>query len=359
MSATCQLRLCAAGCDPYNAPVKPTFLARLVNGPFGDPGLHVGFRWRGDAFQFDLGKIDRLPAADILKLSCVFVSHTHIDHFIGFDRLVRIFLARDARLALFGPPGIIDNVRGKLAGYTWNLVDGYPFILDVHEVREDRILGVRLRATTAFAPEPLEERPFDGVVYEDDSFYVRTVHLDHRIPCLGFALIEKSHLNVRKDELERCGIPPGRWLNELKQAIRSEAPDDTVITARWRDNGVERSTDLHLGDLRAQLVVETAGQKLVYVVDTIFSRENVPKVVELARDADVFYCESLFLDEDREQALKRYHMTARQAGTLARLAGAKRIEVFHFSPRYDGQAGRLYNEAAAAFRGELQPDDPV
>ncbi len=111
--------------------------------------------------------------------------------------------------------------------------------------------------------------------------------------------------------------------------------------------------------MRAQLVVETAGQKLVYVVDTIFSRENVPKVVELARDADVFYCESLFLDEDREQALKRYHMTARQAGTLARLAGAKRIEVFHFSPRYDGQAGRLYNEAAAAFRGELQPDDPV
>jgi ribonuclease Z len=52
-------------------------------------------------------------------------------------------------------------------------------------------------------------------------------------------------------------------------------------------------------------------------------------------------------------------MTARQAGTLARLAGVKRIEVFHFSPRYDGKAGRLYNEADAAFRGELQPDEPV
>jgi ribonuclease Z len=344
---------------PYNGAVKSAFLARLVNGPFGDPGLYVALRWQGTALLFDLGRLDRFPAAEILKLTHVFVSHTHIDHFIGFDRLIRLFLAREAAVALFGPPGIIRNVSGKLAGYTWNLIEGYPFVLDVHEVYPDRIEQVRFRAATAFALEPAGARPFTGMLHEDATLAVRAVHLDHRIPCLGFTLAEKSHLNVRKDELERLGAPAGPWLNQLKDAIRTGQSDDTVITARWRQAGSERRVDFTLAELRDRLIVNTPGQKLAYVVDTQFSKDNVAKIVALADNADVFFCESLFLDADREQAVKRYHLTARQAGTLARLAGVKRLEVFHFSPRYDGMAERVYGEAEAAFKGDVAPDAPV
>lgn len=339
--------------------MKSAFLPRLVNGPFGDPGLHVALRWQGTALQFDLGRLDRFPAAEILKLTHVFVSHTHIDHFIGFDRLMRLFLAREATIALFGPPGIIRNVSGKLAGYTWNLVEGYPFVLDVHEVYPDRIECVRMRATTAFAIEPTGRQPFSGVLHENSTLTVRAVHLDHRIPCLGFAVAEKNHLNVRTDELERLGVPAGPWLNQLKDAIRTGQSDDAVITARWLQQGSEQHMEFRLGDLRDRLVVETPGQKLAYVVDTLFSAENLAKIVALAGNADIFFCESLFLDEDRDQALKRYHLTARQAGTLARLAGVKRLEVFHFSPRYDGMAERLYAEAEAALRGDIAADEPV
>ena len=339
--------------------MKSAFLPRLINGPFGDPGLYVGLRWSGAALQFDLGRLDRFPAAELLKLTHVFVSHTHIDHFIGFDRIIRLFLAREATLVLYGPPGVIGNVTGKLAGYTWNLVEGYPFVLIVHEVHGDRIETVRLRASTAFAVEGSDRLPFAGVLYDEPAFSVRTTHLDHKIPCLGFALIEKTHLNVRKDELERLGIPAGPWLNALKEAIRTGQSSDTTITARWHEGGGEQRRDFSLRDLRERLIVETQGQKLAYVVDTLFSRRNVAAVVELARDADVFFCESLFVDADRDQALKRHHLTARQAGTLARLAGAKRLEVFHFSPRYDGMAERIYAEAAAAFTGALPADEPV
>lgn len=339
--------------------MKSAFLPRLVNGPFGDPGLHVSLRWQGTALQFDLGRLDRFPAAEILKLTHVFVSHTHIDHFIGFDRLIRLFLARDARVSLFGPPGIVRNVAGKLAGYTWNLVDGYPFVLDVHEVYPSRISSARLRAMTGFGIEQIGERPFTGVLHDEPSFSVHAVHLDHRIPCLAFAAVEKSHLNIRKDELERLGVPAGPWLNALKNAIRTQQPDDTVIAAKWLEGGAEQQATFRLRELRDRLVVETTGEKIVYAVDNLFSTANVARLVELARGATLFYCESLFLDEDREQALKRYHLTARQAGTLARWAGVQRLQVFHFSPRYDGMADRLYAEAAAAFSGAVPPDEPV
>jgi ribonuclease Z len=339
--------------------VKSAFLPRLVNSPFGDPGLHVGLRWQGTALQFDLGRLDRLPAAEVLKLTHIFVSHTHIDHFIGFDRVLRLFLARDATLSLFGPPGIIGHVRGKLAGYAWNLVEGYPFVLNVHEVHSDSIESVRLRATTAFAPEAVGHQAFAGTLYDCPAFSVHATHLDHKIPCLGFAITEKTHLNVRKDELERFAIPAGRWLNELKDAIRNRLPDDTIITAKWFEGKAARQQGYRLQELRERLLVETPGQKLTYVVDALFSQLNVTRIVELARDADLFYCEALFLDVDRAQALQRHHLTARQAGTLARWAGAKRLEVFHFSPRYDRMADRIYAEAAAAFRGELEADEPV
>lgn len=338
--------------------MKSAFQPRLVNSVFGDPCLFVGLRWRGRAAIFDLGRLDRLPAAEILRTRWVFVSHTHMDHFIGFDHLLRLFLARDAEVDLYGPPGVLGNVLGKLAGYTWNLVDGYPFALTVHEVGFESVRSVRLPATDAFRPGAPSERPFSGPLFAAEGISASAVHLDHRIPCLGFAIQEDTHLNVRTDELERMGVPPGAWINDVKAAIRRGDPDDTEIEARWRQGAATAQRRLRLGDLRERLIAVTPGQKLAYVTDAVFSAENARRVAELARGADVFFCESLFVDADRDQAQARRHLTARQAGTLARMAGARRLETFHYSPRYDGDAERLRREAQATFAGELPADVP-
>ncbi len=338
--------------------MKSAFVPRLVNPPFGDPGLYVFFRYQGQAMLFDLGRVDRQPAAALLRITHVFVSHTHMDHFIGFDHLLRVFLARDSHIDMYGPQGIIQNVRGKLAGYTWNLVDSYPFTLTVHEVGLEQIESVRLPARSAFVPERLASRPFSGVLYEANDCVVTAAHLDHRVPCLGFALTEKTRLNVRPEQLADMGIPAGRWLNQLKQAVREGLPGETPIRAEWRDGETLRSTTFTVAHLRARLLIETPGQKIAYVVDTLFSRDNVERISELARGADILFCESLFLDADRDQAQKRYHLTARQAGSLARTAGVARLETFHFSPRYDRDPAPLRAEAQAAFRGEVPADEP-
>ena len=100
--------------------MRPTFSLQLVNPPFGDPGLLVDFLFEKRALLFDLGDIRALPPRKLLRISHVFVSHTHMDHFFGFDWLLRISLGRPNAIELFGPPGILAQVEAKLSAYTWN-----------------------------------------------------------------------------------------------------------------------------------------------------------------------------------------------------------------------------------------------
>jgi ribonuclease Z len=324
--------------------VKTSFRPRLLNGPTGDPALLVTLRWQGRALLIDLGRIDRTPAARLLPIEAVFVSHAHMDHFMGFDQLLRIFLARDTTLRLYGPAGIADHVAGKLAGYTWNLTEDYAFILEVTEIA-DTLTTWRFAARRRFAREPVgSPRSFDGVVVVDPAFTVEATPLDHKIVCLAYAVTEPMHLNVRPDALAASGLRPGPWLNALKHAVRTGAPDDTPITVA---PGQQRP----LGALRAALLTVTRGQKVAYVVDTLFSPANAARVVRLAADADLFFCEAPFLEADLDQASRRYHLTARQAGALARAARVRRLEVFHFSPRYEGRYGDILAEARAEFAG--------
>lgn len=331
--------------------MKTALQARLVNHPFGDPGLLILLRWQGRAIQFDLGRLGRTDPADLLKITHVFVSHAHMDHFMGFDHLLRLFLHRDAVLHLYGPADFIARVAGRLAGYTWNLTEDYPLVIVAHEVREDGVHSAEFRAATSFAASSPRRRPFDGVLVDEPALRVETAILDHKIPCLAFALSEKSHLNVDPVALEAMHARPGRWLDQLKRVIRGEIAAPT-ITVPISENGETVEKSFAVADLHERLIHESRGQKIGYVVDTLFNDGNRAKITELVQGADLFYCEAPFLDQDEDQATKRYHLTAKQAGILGREAGVKRLEVFHFSPRYEGQADRIYAEARTSFRGE-------
>ena len=329
--------------------MKPLLHAQLLNDPFGDPALFVEILWERRALLFDMGELGGIRPSKLLKVSHAFISHTHIDHFIGFDSLLRLMLNREKTLKIFGPPGFLSNVQGKLSGYTWNLSAEYPFSVQAAEVHPHRIVTRVFHCQEGFAPAEDGEEAFSGVLEEDSQVQIRATHLDHLIPCLAFALQERFHINVHKECLVRMGLPVGPWLKEMKEAIWRGEGDDFRLKVPLKEKGVGEK-EMALGELK-KCVTVTPGQKIAYVSDCQFSEENGPKIISLAEKADLFFCEAAFLDKDRNRAEARAHLTARQAGELARVAKAKKLHIFHFSPKYEKQADLLYREAEEAFQG--------
>jgi ribonuclease Z len=329
--------------------MRPRFHPRLINGPFEDPGLYIPFLFENRAIIFDLGDTLPLTARDILKISHAFITHTHVDHFIGFDRVLRISLGREKKLHLYGPRGFFKNMEGKLAAYSWNLVKNYPYRLGLHltEVHRDYLLTREYLCQNEFIPARKADRtPFKGVMYEEPAFKISATILDHGIPCLGLAIKERFHVNINKDRLTALGLKTGPWLADFKQALYDgrdsesnfEAPSDKGKTRRFR-----------LRELAEQIALITAGQKIAYIADVAYSSKNQEKIIALAKDADQLFIEAAFLEVHQNIAAEKHHLTARQAGTLAARAGAKQFTIFHFSPRYTDQEHLLQEEARAAF----------
>lgn len=333
--------------------MRPTFLPRLIHDPFSDPGLFIPFLFERRALLFDLGDLTSLSPRDLLKISHVFVTHTHMDHFVGFDALLRVFLGRERDLYMCGPPDFFDRVEGKLAGYTWNLVDEYlnDFKLVVSEVRPDAVLTKTYGCRERFQPiGAREKRPFKGMLLEEPAFHVEAALLDHRVPCLGLSLVEHFYVNIDKEGLKALGLPVGPWLTRFKKALYARQDLDTPFTVTWERQGrVTKEKDFILGDLVSRIAKISPGRKFTYVTDIIGSRENCSMVLELARDSDHLFIEAPFLDRDKETARKKYHLTAREAGALARKAGAKQFTPFHFSPRYRGLSREIETEAMQAY----------
>jgi ribonuclease Z len=334
--------------------MRSSFHPRLINDPFSDPGLFIPVAYERRALMFDLGELSGLPARDLLKVSHVFVTHTHMDHFIGFDTLLRVLLGRDKEIHIFGPSSFMEKVEAKLSAYTWNLVENYENNLSINviEIHRERAFKQRYESRNQFeaSGEP-QEQAFTGNLVSEQSFSIDAVLLDHKVDCIALALKENFSVNIVKEGLEKLQLPVGPWLSEFKRAIYAQCDPDKPFRVFWKKRGEEAAERyIRFGELKERIAKISPGKKITYITDIIGSPENIAKAVDLASQSHHLFIEAAFLDEEREMARKKYHLTAREAGLIAAKAGVKQLTLFHFSPRYFGREKELYEEAMAAFR---------
>jgi ribonuclease Z len=330
--------------------VSARLLPRLVNGRDGDPGLYIEAMHASGAVLVDCGDLSPLSPRHLLRVRALLISHTHMDHWAGFDRLLRLLIGREHELLLAGPPGFAEQLWHRLRSYTWNLVDRIPapLVLEAVEVLPpgEPWPRARFRLQTGFAPEPLPPLSGDdGVLGRLGTLTLRAAVLDHGTPSLGFAVEEAQRLNVWRTRLAAQGLAPGPWLTALKAAIMEGQGDEHPI--RLPDG-----TSAPLGALRG-LVTATAGQRIVWLTDLADTPENRATAIALARGADTLFIEAPFAASDTAIAAERQHLTTSAAGEIARAAGVRRVEPFHLSPRYQDREAELLAEVAQAFGGPV------
>ncbi|MCP4373845.1 MAG: MBL fold metallo-hydrolase [Deltaproteobacteria bacterium] len=331
--------------------MRPLFHPRLINSAFDDPVLFIPFLLEKRAVLFDLGDIHALSSKNILKISHVFVTHTHIDHFCGFDRLLRLFLGREKIIYMYGPAGFLENVEGKLSSYSWNLVDSFSNQFGFHltEVHPKHLITNLYLCRDKFRPvRPARVKPFNTILYEEPALSISAVVLDHSIPCLGFSIKERFHINIKKDGLDSLGLETGPWLQKFKQALFNHKPQDSKFDTNNK-KGTSAKNKFVLGDLAKQIAIITPGQKITYIADVVYSKSNAGKMIDFAKDSDHLFIEAAFLDKHKNIAETKNHLTARQAGTIAAKARVKQFTIFHFSPRYTDREEELQKEARLAY----------
>lgn len=333
--------------------MTPSLHPKLVNGRTGDPALYLEVLHRTEAFLFDCGDLSPLSARHLLRVGVLAVSHAHMDHWAGFDRLLRLLIGRQATVRIVGPQGFAERVHHRLHAYTWNLAERIPadLVIEVTEVlRAPTWPRARLRLHRRFTLEPLPPLASgpDGTVLRLGPLCLSAAVLDHGTQSLGFALEEAAHVNVWKSRLAERGLPAGPWLAELKRAVTEGYPDSFPVPVFDRASSAAGAPVRRLAELR-DLVTITPGQRIAYLTDFEDTQENRALAVGLAKRADLLFIEAPFLAADLELARDRRHLTTRAAGEIAKAAGARRVEPFHFSPRYSGRERQLLDEVLAAF----------
>ncbi len=315
---------------------------QLVNGSTGDPVLYLDYPGGDNALLFDGGENHALTMTQLGDLEAVFVTHHHVDHFIGLDRVIRANIDRDKVLRLFGPANTIRKVYDRITSYDYPFFPFQKIAVEVHELLPGLRRKALLECTKRF-PEPVvTEEPWDGpVCYENANLCVEAVPTDHTVPVLAFALAEKTGFHPDPAKLAAGGLRPGGWVPEVLRLLRGGANPDSTLTV---DGGSFR-----LGTLAEQYFTESPGARVAYVTDTLFSDAVRPSLVRLAKGAWRLYCDSFYSKAHLKQAAQYKHMVAPQAGELAKLARVEQLVLIHFSTRYAGKYEALVAEAAEVF----------
>ncbi len=327
-------------------PMLEKLTPRLINSPGGDPGLLVELTGMSQSVIFDLGE-NSLTTGQLLQVKYIFISHAHVDHWIGFDRLLRANLGKTSNISIWGPTGMRRHVKAKLDAYLWNLTFDEELLFDVHELDQDRTLRSSFSICDRFRENrDFPEQRHEGVALLEPEFRVEFAQLEHTGPSLAWLLVQAPGYSFSADAFRGLGITPGPHLEKWRKEILAGHLDQEVTT------GAE-GTKYKLGDLVDKIGNIIPGKKIAYVTDTAFNPITADRILNLCMGADLMYCEATFPEKDKEKAAAASHLTGGQAGALARTAQVGRLIPFHFSRRYTDNPSIILEDVESGLAGKF------
>lgn len=322
--------------------IEPTFYAGLLD----DPVLYVKIRPLGRGILFDCGQIHHLAKRVLRSLDAVFISHAHMDHFMGLDTLTRNVHVAPRTIELFGPPGLAERTASKLAGYDWNLTEAHWCSYRVHEVHVEKIASFRLPGSEGFPLLDEGTHPRNGtLIYRNDFVRVDAALCDHRIPTLAFRITEREPFVVDDTRISDAGLARGPWLRRLKQLFFAGQLEDTPIRVLKR-SAEDETTEVtfNAAALYDRIRRPQEPASIGYVTDIGFTAENRQTIGNLLRGVTWLACECTFLAAEKEKARASYHLCTDDLNALLAELRPDFALPMHLSKSYLGETGRLYEE---------------
>ena len=264
-------------------------------------------RREGDLFLFDCGEATQIAFRRLglrwKKISHIFISHTHADHVTGLPGMLSLSaqVERSEPLHVYGPPRVRAYIEHSLR--TLDIYINYEIV--IHETFDS------------------------GLLTAGDGYEVHACRLRHSKPCLGYSLVESDRPGeFHPERAAELGVPRGPLWGRLQAGTAVTLHDGRVVEP-------------------AQVMgVPRPGRKFAFITDTAM----VNGLDRFVADADLMICEGMFSQDLRESARDKKHLTARQAGALARVAGVRRMGLIHYSPRYtERDLRQLLREARREF----------
>ncbi|MDB2385688.1 ribonuclease Z, partial [Polaribacter sp.] len=241
------------------------------------------------------------------KISHIFISHLHGDHFYGLVGLLSTYgmLSREKEVHVYGPKGIKQVTLLMLK--TSQSHAKYPIIF--HELSSKE----------------------SEQIYESDKVVVKTIPLRHRVYTNGYLFIEKEK-------------PKNLHMQNINNYAEIDRADYLNIKAG-------KDITLSTGEIvpNSELTIPPKKPlKYAFCSDTCFK----PDIIPIIEKVDLLYHEATFLAEREDLAIKTKHSTALQAATIARDADVKQLVLGHFSGRYK-DTSLFENEAKKVFENTL------
>ena len=250
----------------------------------------------------------RLLGWGFKQIDIICLTHFHGDHVSGLPGLLLTMAnaERTEPLKIFGPSGLMHVVKSLCV-----IAQDLPFEIEFTEWPA--------QVPTTYSPQATGDYFH---TYTDELLSIKALPLRHRAPCFGYSIELMRRGKFDPERAKYHEIPLKLW------GILQKQTGENIVY-----NGKSFNSNMVMGPPRK-------GLKIVFCTDT----RPVPALPSFAASADLFICEGLYGDDERqEKAAARKHMTFREAAEIAKKAQVKELWLTHFSPAMPDPQNYLAN----------------